>query len=317
LDEEVSMPYILANRTIQPAGTDQRVGTGWVPPMFDPRDYTDENPKIAPIVKRLSGNVKGRKSKGPGAAPPTADLRFWCSPVENQLSLGACTAHAAVGIVEYFQQRSFGKYLDGSRLFVYKTTRNLMGVTGDTGAWLRNAMGALVTCGVPTERYWPYVVADFDIDPSPFVYSVADNFEAVKYFCHDPIAKNVAKKDVVASVKKYLGVGVPSMFGFWGYASFDYGDQPGHIPLPTDAELAGDPAWGHAIVAIGYDNARKITNTKNNKTTTGALLIRNSWGTSWGDKGYGWMPYEYIHKNAAMDFWSLIKMEWVDTDRFN
>lgn len=310
------MPYILANRTIQPSGADQRVGTGWVPPMIDPRDYTDDNPKIAPIVKQLSSNLKGRRSRRLKAAPPSADLRFWCSPVENQLSLGSCTAHAAVGIVEYFQQRSFGKYLDGSRLFVYKTTRNLMGVTGDTGAWLRNTMGALVTCGVPTERYWPYVVADFDIDPSPFVYSVADNFEAVKYFCHDPIVKNVAKKDVLASVKSYAAVGVPSMFGFWGYPSFDYGDQPGHIPLPTDAELAGDPAWGHAVVVVGYDDARKITNTMNNKATTGALLIRNSWGTGWGDKGYGWMPYDYLLRGAAMDFWSLLKMDWVDTDRF-
>jgi hypothetical protein len=55
-----------------------------------------------------------------------------------------------VGIVEYFQRRAKGKHLEGSRLFVYKATRNLMQVTGDTGAWLRNTMG-LVLCGIRTE----------------------------------------------------------------------------------------------------------------------------------------------------------------------
>jgi C1A family cysteine protease len=106
------------------------------------------------------------------------------------------------------------------------------------------------------------------------------------------------------------------MFGFWGYGSFDSGDQPGHVPLPTDTELAGDPEWGHAIVAVGYDEARRITNTVSNKSTTGAFLIRNSWGPTWGQAGYGWLPYDYVLKGIAMDFWSLLKMEYVDTDRF-
>ncbi|WP_421723382.1 C1 family peptidase [Bauldia sp.] len=310
------MPYTLSNCTIQPAGAGHMVGTGWVPPMVDPRDFTDSHPKIAPIVKELSKNLGKRKTKALRSPPRSVDLRPWCSPIEDQLSIGSCTAHAAVGIVEYFQRRAFGKHLDGSRLFVYKATRNIMGVNGDTGAWLRNAMGALVTCGVPTERYWPYNISDFDIEPPPFVYAVADNFEAVKYFSHDPLSKNVAKAKVVQSVKKYLALGIPAMFGFWGYGSFDYGDQPGHVPLPTKAEHDSDPEWGHAVVAVGYDDSRKITNTVNNETTTGALLLRNSWGLSWGDSGYGWMPYDYVLNGLAMDFWSLLKMEWVDAERF-
>jgi C1A family cysteine protease len=192
-----------------------------------------------------------------------------------------------------------------------------MGVTGDTGAWLRNTMGALVACGVPTENYWPYNVPDFDIDPPPFVYAVADNFEALRYFCHDPLTMNISRPAVLASVKKYVAAGVPSMFGFWGYASFDYGDEPGNIPLPTSSELGSDPGWGHAIVVVGYDDAKKITNTMDNKSTKGALLIRNSWGTGWGKAGYGWMPYDYLLKGVAMDFWSLLSMNWVDSDQFD
>jgi C1A family cysteine protease len=176
-------------------------------------------------------------------------------------------------------------------------------------------MGALVLCGVPDEKYWPYTDSDpdFDKEPPTFVYSVADNFEALWYFCHDPLAANVSGSAVLASVKRYLAAGIPSMFGFWGFPSFGSTNVKGGIPFPCPGERA---QWGHAIVAVGYDKNKKIKNTMCNKTTTGALLIRNSWGTGWGDQGYGWLPYEYVVRKLALDFWSLLSMEWVDTKNF-
>lgn len=291
--------------------TGERVSTGWLPPLPDLRDCTEAEPEIAAMAKKL--RLVPKKS-GKLAVPSSIDLKDSCSPIENQKSLGSCTAHAAVGIVEYFQRRAFGKHLEGSRLFVYKATRNLMQITGDTGAWLRNTMGALVLCGVPDEKYWPYTDAspDFDEEPSSFVYSVADDFKAVWYFCHDPLGSYISGKAVLESVKKYLAARIPSMFGFWGFPSFDTGKN-GEIPYPCPGENA---QWGHAIVAVGYDNAKKIKNVVSKKTTTGALLIRNSWGTGWGDKGYGWLPYDYVENKLALDFWSLISMDWVDTGKF-
>ena len=95
----------------------------------------------------------------------------------------------------------------------------MVGVEGDTGAWLRNAIGALALCGVPPERYWPYTdaVPDFDQEPTSFVYSVADNFEALRYFCHDPRRASLPYEKVLANVKRFLAAGIPSMFGFWGF----------------------------------------------------------------------------------------------------
>jgi C1A family cysteine protease len=291
--------------------TGEQYGTGWLPPYPDLRDYTERDADIPKMAGKL-GITSGLKVE---SLPSSVDLREWFSPVEDQLNLGSCTAHAAVGIVEYFQNRAFDKYINGSRLYVYKMTRNLMGVTGDTGAWLRNTMGALALCGVPPERYWPYTdsASEFDLDPSPFLCSVAAKYGAVDYFCHDPLGADMPAGEVLFSVKKYLAAGIPSMFGFYGFPSFTAADVKGGIPIPCSGERA---EWGHAIVAAGYDDAMEIKNSRCGKVTKGALLIRNSWGEGWGAEGYGWLPYDYIRHGLATDFWSLIKMDWIDTDKF-
>jgi C1A family cysteine protease len=305
------MATMLRNRIAQVPSMKASFGTGWLPPVYDRRDYSDAHPEIAPLAGKLG------MARAPVVAPARVDLRRFCSPIENQGALGSCTANAAVGVVEYCENRAHRKHIDGARLFVYKTTRNLMGVTGDTGAWLRNTMGALALCGVPDERYWPYTDANpaFDAEPTQFVYSIADDYQALKYFCHDPLGRNVPPQNVLAGVKKYLAAGIPSMFGFFGHASADSGDVPGAFPMPDP----GEPVqWGHAVAAVGYDDAIAIKNTMYSSIkTTGALLIRNSWSTAWGDAGYGWIPYEYVLKGLAMDFWSLLRMGWVDSGQFH
>jgi C1A family cysteine protease len=217
-----------------------------------------------------------------------------------------------VGIYEYFERRAFGKHLDASRLFLYKVTRNMSHWTGDTGAFLRTTMGALALFGTPPEEYWPYVTADFDKEPPAFCYAFAQSFQALSYYRLDP--PGTTKADLLTRIKTNLAAGLPSMFGFTVYNSISQASATGKIPYPTAGEKI---AGGHAIVAVGYDDAMKIKNTNAGAVETkGALLIRNSWGTGWGAAGYGWLPYEYVLKGLATDWWSMLKGEWMDTGQF-
>lgn len=293
---------------------------GWLPDYPDIRDVTFQSERVPsklqalgqPSVKQMLAKV-GATTSAPAALPTSVDLRPWCSPIEDQKTIGSCTAHAGVGLVEYFERRAFGKHLDASRLFLYKVTRNLLKWTGDTGAFLRSTMYALTLFGVPPEEYYPYNIADFDKEPSAFCYAFGQSYQAISYYRLDP--PGTTRSNLLTQIKTYLANGLPSMFGFTVYSSISQANtNGGKIPYPTPGERV---LGGHAIDAVGYDDNLKIKNTNpGGIETTGALLIRNSWGTGWGSAGYGWLPYKYVLDGLATDWWSLIKSEWVDTGQF-
>jgi C1A family cysteine protease len=265
-----------------------------------------EKETVKSMIKKLNVHEPAKVS-----FPGSVDLREWCSPIEDQETLGSCTANAAVGLIEYFEKRAFDKYVNASRLFLYKATRNLLQETGDTGASMRTTMGAMVLFGAPPEKYWPYNIANFDKEPPAFCYAFGQSFQSIQYYRLDDI--NTPASLLLKRIKLGLAAKLPSMFGFTVFPSYTQARKNGKIPFPCPGE---NYISGHAVVAVGYDDDLEITNTNCKLTTKGAIMIRNSWGVDWGEKGYGWLPYDYVLKGLAVDWWSLIKSEWVDTKRF-
>jgi len=288
----------------------EKHGLGWLPDVPKPSDYTETHAEVAPLLQKTK--LAPRLGAAPAAAiAAQVDLRNWFSPIEDQGYLGSCTANAAVGLLEYFQRRSKGGYIDASRLFLYKVERSLLGWTGDTGAYLRTAMEALVLFGAPPERYWPYDGSEpganthYDLEPPAFCYAFGANYKAIKYFRLDGPGTSPAQ--ILTNIKTYLSHGFPSMFGFPVYSEFDNPLPGGLIAFPApNSNYRG----GHAIVTVGYDDNVMIGPDR------GALLVRNSWGPTWGNAGYGWMSYKYVTQDLAEDWWTLISADWVNTGQF-
>jgi C1A family cysteine protease len=226
-------------------------GFGWIPDYPDFRDFTEDTPGVREILAaagiRAAAGTRGTAVNGAGRAtppeaPPAAvDLREWASAVEDQGALGSCTAHAGAGVIEYYERKSFGRHIDASRLFLYKATRNLMKMKGDTGAYLRLTMGAMVLFGVAPEEYWPYTDDDqeFDREPPAFCYAFAQNYKTIKYYRHDP--PGLARPRVLDRLKTYIAAGHPAMFGFTVYSSVkaavfrrEISVAIGKIPINTD-----------------------------------------------------------------------------------
>jgi C1A family cysteine protease len=217
------------------------------------------------------------------------DLRSKCPEVYDQGTLGSCTANGIGGAYHFdeLRQNSLSPFIP-SRLFIYYNERAMEGtIESDSGASIRDGIKSIATVGVCDEKDWIYNIQSFTLQPSQLCYDSAKNNKAIQY-------KRVLQDEV--QLKQCLNLGLPVIFGFSVYESFENDDVKtnGIVVMPAKTErLMG----GHCVMLVGYDNNRKV------------WIVRNSWGSQWGDNGYCYMPFEYLlSSDLASDFWTVQKI---------
>lgn len=230
--------------------------------------------------------------------PSSVDLRYKCPPVYDQGELGSCTANAGCTCRAILANRP---QLNLSRLFLYYEERNMDGtVQEDSGASVRDICKAVSKYGVCEEQFMPYNIEKFADPPS---------FEAIQNAQKYKI--NAYKKlNNLNEIKQSLALRQqPVLAGIDIYDSFESEEvaKTGIVPMPQATE---ENKGGHAVLIVGYvDKNNMISLIKNalssNEASKGYLIVRNSWGASWGEHGYFYMPYEYVNKGYAYDFWLM------------
>lgn len=220
--------------------------------------------------------------------PPRVDLTALCPPLPNQLNLGSCTANGIGFAHEFAQMKQKEKAFQPSRLFIYyneRATENT--INSDAGAIIRDGFKSIAAQGVCDEKLWKYDVSKFTRKPPPKSYSEALKHTAIDYRALVPTLDNL---------KACLADGYPFVFGFSVYESFEAIKSDGVMPMPKSGEtLLG----GHCVAACGYDTDKKL------------FKCANWWGTDFGDKGYFWMPFDFMTNNGLVsgkytsDFWTI------------
>lgn len=252
---------------------------GWHRDLPDQRDYFYS----APLPKLK-------------AMPAKIDLRKSCPPVYNQGRIGSCTANAIAAAVQFDRHKAKQKPdFMPSRLFIYYNERVIEhSVQYDAGAQLRDGIKAVSKQGVCAESEWPYNDTPAPSENAPFP-AGAPAGEKPPAACYADAKKYTAKlylrvQQTLMQMKGCLAEGYPFVFGFTVYNNW-YSDPTTVMPLPAAHER---PVGGHAVLAVGYDDAKQC------------FIFRNSWGTGYGAKGYFYMPYAYLtNPQLASDLWTI------------
>ena len=233
----------------------------------------------------------GRYYQAPSfkSLPSSVDLRKSCAPVKDQGEFGACSGFSSSVATEFLELKELKsnlppsiaelEYMDGhfcpvSPMFIYNNERLIEGtpLSQDAGATtLVDACKTLTIKGVCRETTFPYTPENLQVVPPAAAYAEAAVHKVPKYW---------AIQQSGYQMMSCLAEGYPFLFGIVVFDSMmsDEVAQTGQVPLPTDGD---SQVGGHALCCVGYEHKSH-------------WIFQNSWGPKWGDKGFGYLPWEYL-----------------------
>jgi len=230
------------------------------------------------------------------AAVTSLDLSAVCKmpPAYDQGQLGSCTANSVCGQFWFdllngdYDKQSNDLSFSPSRLYLYYKERQIDGdIPDDAGSSLRTGIKALNTYGVCSESLWSY-----DDGPTKFKQAPpATCDQSAKY--HKAVSYKKLPQ-TLSALKACLLQKLPFVFGFTVYPSFENIGADGVMSMPTADDIKQGDLGGHAVLCIGFDDAKQL------------FKVRNSWGPSWGLEGNFLMPYAYmLDTELSNDMWSV------------
>lgn len=203
------------------------------------------------------------------------------TPISNQGGIGSCVANAMCDGLEILQGIHGDEVQQLSRLSLYYWSRCLhRGQHQDEGTYIHTAAQQLKTMGVLLEQDWPYIEANVNKGPpNHLIIAASDN----RLEGAIPLRK---RDGVLDECESLIRAGCPILFSTQ-ITREDFQDpSPGKVlDVPVGA------IWGgHAILCTGV----RIT-------LQGArqFLIRNSWGSGWGDNGHIWVTDRYVDRSVT------------------
>ena len=199
--------------------------------------------------------------------------------IYDQGDIGSCTANALCSAYQFITPSH-----DGSRLFLYYNERMIdININEDNGATLSSGIKSLQTHGLCLESVWPYLEYNIYTKPPDYCYKQALKDKAIQCYNlpHD-----------IYVMKECLLTGFPFVVGIAVFDDFE-NSKTGIIKLPKHNDIM---IGGHAVLVCGYNDSKKH------------WIVRNSWGTSWGDNGYCYIPYEYLlNRRLSTELWCITK----------
>ncbi len=224
--------------------------------------------------------------------PSSVDLRSQdrAVPIYNQGTLNSCTANALAAAYAFTLQASGNPVFNPSRLFIYYNQTVIENSVGQNqGASIEDGVAALNCAGVCSESVWPYSESSGTI-PSSAAQTAAANNQGIT-------TNSIYNTSSLTPIQQALSEGQPIVFGLAiDQASFESAPG-GYIPMP------GNLTGLHAVMAVGYNSKY--------------LIFRNSWGSLWGDGGYGYLPLEYINTQTNYQGLTHLTSDWTIVQGFS
>lgn len=221
--------------------------------------------------------------------PAEATQRHLVLSVLNQNPLPSCVSNAYAQGWRMLEARDWDQVTPWpmltARLAHHYNSRAQHGDENDaeSGTYIRTCIKQANKLGRAPESEWPYETSKVNVRPPLNAYRFAADNKAAVY--HRIAAYDDARID---EIKRATFDGKPVIFGTSVTLAFLDHNGQGVVerPSPTEPE-----AGGHAMCVVGYDER--------------GVEIVNSWGNAWGNRGFGWLSWEYMTWHATRDIWAL------------